>query len=347
MDLPTLLRARTLAVAGAVALAATAVVAGPASAKALSGPGHDTASVQNGILTITGTDTADNIVIGSDTQNMLVQFNNGSSDKAFGLNTFNAINVALGKADDRFVVQPSLFAQTLTVDGGDGADQIQTSFEPDVISGGSGSDSILSGGGIDRIDAGSGDDVVNGGQGNDTASLGSGNDTFVWNPGDGSDTVNGDHGTDTMLFNGSNANEVMSLSPNGQRSVFRRNVASIVMDMGSIETLNLNTFGGADSVAVDDMTGTGLRQANIDLGGADNQVDAVTVNGTANPDRVDVGTTGGAIEVNGLAAQTRVTHAEPTDHLQVTTLDGRDRVTVDGAALSLITIGADLGAGQA
>jgi hypothetical protein len=50
---------------------------------------------------------------------------------------------------------------------------------------------------------------------------------------------------------------------------------------------------------------------------------------------------------HGRLAQTRVTHPEPTDHLQVNTLDGRDRMSVDGAVLSLITVGANLGAGQA
>ncbi len=86
-----------------------------------------------------------------------------------------------------------------------------------------------------------------------------------------------------MIFNGSNANENMTLSANGPRARFFRDIGAITMDMHSVEQMNLAALGGADAVTINDMTGTGFRLANIDLGAAgagDGQVDTVTVNGT-------------------------------------------------------------------
>jgi len=88
--------------------------------------------------------------------------------------------------------------------------------------------------------------------------------------------------SDTLDFNGAGVDEKMSLSPIGERSLFVRDVATIRMDMDGVEQLDLTALGGADTVTVDDMTGTDLQQADIDLsaptGGGDGQPDAVTVN---------------------------------------------------------------------
>ena len=110
----------------------------------------------------------------------------------------------------------------------------------------------------DVLTGSKGSDRVNGGRGNDAAFLGAGDDTFVWNPGDGSDTVEGQAGTDTMLFNGANVAENIELSANGSRLRLFRDVASITMDTNGVEQVDLNTLGGADTVTVDDLTGTGV-----------------------------------------------------------------------------------------
>ena len=88
------------------------------------------------------------------------------------------------------------------------------------------------------------------------ALLGAGNDTFVWNPGDGSDIVEGQAGSDTLVFNGANINENFVISANGSRARLTRDVAGITMDMHGVETLDVNTLGGADTVTVNDLTGT-------------------------------------------------------------------------------------------
>src|SRR5207253_337169 len=115
---------------------------------------------------------------------------------------------------------------------------------------------INGGDGDDQIVGSSGDDFVLGGRGNDLALLGAGDDTFVWNPGDGSDTIEGQAGTDTMLFNGANVAEKVDISANGSRVRFTRDVANIVMDTNGVEVIDFRALGGADTVTVHDLSGT-------------------------------------------------------------------------------------------
>ncbi len=134
-----------------------------------------------------------------------------------------------------------------------------------TLDGGDGNDTLTGGDGADTLIGGNGNDVVAGGRGNDVASLGAGNDTFVWNPGDGSDVVEGGAGSDTLQFNGANVNEKIDISANGGRVRFFRDVANITMDLNSIETIKFTALGGADTIAVHDLSGTGVKQFAIDL----------------------------------------------------------------------------------
>src|SRR5277367_3678732 len=95
--------------------------------------------------------------------------------------------------------------------------------------------------------------------------MGKGDDTFVWNPGDGSDTVEGQAGTDTLLFNGSNASENFDISANGSRVSLFRDVGNVTMDLNGVEHIQLNAAGGADTVTVNDLSGTDVTQIAIDL----------------------------------------------------------------------------------
>src|SRR5262249_7158492 len=133
-----------------------------------------------------------------------------------------------------------------------------------------------------------GNDTFNGGQGTDTALMGAGDDTFVWNPGDGNDTVEGQDGFDTMLFNGANIAENINISANGERVLFTRNVANIVMDLDGVEHIQFNALGGADNITINDLSGTDVSQVDINLGTlagtGDGAADSVTVNQTAGND---------------------------------------------------------------
>ena len=218
-------------------------------------------------------------------------------------------------------------------------------------------DTINAGGGNDLIESGGGNDVVTGGPGNDTAILGSGRDTFIWNPGDGSDVVEGGSGTDTLVFNGANVNETMTLSANGTRTRLTRDVGNVVMDLNSMEDIDINARGGADNITIDDLTGTGVRQVAVDLSGTPGSgtgagaADVVTVNGTAGDDHITVSTSGNSAVVKGLAAQVTVTGAEPADRLVINGLGGNDTLTFNvaagGAPVSIFADGTDVGINQA
>ena len=71
------------------------------------------------------------------------------------------------------------------------------------------------------------------------------------------------------LFNGANINENINISANGSRAQFTRDVANITMDLNGVENIQFNALGGADTITVNDLTGTNVSQVNLDLGGND------------------------------------------------------------------------------
>ena len=107
-----------------------------------------------------------------------------------------------------------------------------------------------------------GDDLINGGDGNDIALMGAGDDTFVWNPGDDNDTLEGQDGFDTMDFNGANVAENITLSANGGRALFTRDIANVAMDLNDVESVNFDALGGADTITINDMSGTDVTEVN-------------------------------------------------------------------------------------
>ena len=234
--------------------------------------------------------------------------------------------------------------------GGDGNDMLTGGAGNDQVFGEAGNDTMIWNPG-DGSDTFEGADLVVGGRGNDVAFLGGGADTFVWNPGDGNDSVDGQAGVDTLLFNGANVNEKIDISANGSRARFTRDVANITMDLNSMETIDFNALGGADTITVNDLTGTGVKNVNIDLasppgsGTGDGQADTIIINATSGDDNIVVSTSGGVITVSGLAATVTITGAEAAnDRLVINGLGGDDVITASG--LSGIQLTADGGVGN-
>ena len=215
----------------------------------------------------------------------------------------------------------------LAVNGGAGNDVIDASA---IKAGQLVSLNINGGDGNDTITGSAGNDIVNGGRGNDVANLGAGDDTFVWNPGDGSDTVEGGKGTDTLLFNGANVNENVNISANGGRVLFTRDVANIAMDVNGVEHIDFNALGGADNITVNDLSGTGVNQVNLDLGANDGAADTVTINGTAGNDVITVTEHDGIITVSGLGQDINIADAGAGDRIVINGLDGDDVITASG-----------------
>ncbi len=222
-----------------------------------------------------------------------------------------------------------------------------------TVDGGAGNDTLLGSNGDDVLLGGDNNDFVDGQQGDDVAFLGGGDDSFQWDPGDGSDVVEGQADTDTMVFNGSGGDEIFEASANGQRLRFTRNLGNIVMDVDDVEVVDLNALGGADTITVNDLTGTDVVGFDGDLAGVlggtagDAQPDTVIVNGTNGPDNIDVTGAGTSASVAGLATQVNLTNSEgANDSLVVNALGGDDVVEATTLPAGVIKLTIDGGAGD-
>jgi Ca2+-binding RTX toxin-like protein len=219
-----------------------------------------------------------------------------------------------------------------------------------TVDGGAGNDTILGSNGVDTLLGGDGNDFVDGQQANDVAFLGAGDDVFQWDPGDGNDTVEGQDGSDTMLFNGANIAEKIDVSANGNRVRFTRDIANIAMDLNDVERIDFNALGGADTVTLNDLSGTDLTQINTDLaagGVGDGSADTIVVNGSNGNDTINVSGAGTSASVAGLAALVDVTNAEAAnDALVVNTLAGDDHVTASALVAGVIKLTIDGAAGN-
>jgi Ca2+-binding RTX toxin-like protein len=137
----------------------------------------------------------------------------------------------------------------------------------DTLLGGNGNDTLQGAAGNDLLLGENGDDTLIGGAGVDTMSGGRGDDVMVWNPGDGNDVLDGGSGFDTMLFNGSNGAETFNFSAtDGGGALFTRDLGNIKMDLTSTEKVTLNALGGADNIHINDPSGSGVTEFDINLG---------------------------------------------------------------------------------
>ena len=210
----------------------------------------------------------------------------------------------------------------------------------------------LNGGvGTDMLLGGAGNDLLVGAQGIDFGFGGAGDDTFVWNPGDASDVFEGEAGQDTMLFNGANATEQVDLSAVGPRLRFFRSPGNITMDCHEVESIQFNAFSGADMVNVNDLTGTGVTNVNLNLalltGQGDNEADTVIINGTAGNDVAAVTGTPAGVTVAGLPAAVNIVGGEQAlDQLVLRLLAGDDVAEASGLLDGLIKLTVEGGQGS-
>jgi Ca2+-binding RTX toxin-like protein len=246
----------------------------------------------------------------------------------------------------------------LVVAGGAGNDTLSAALLPAgnttlTLDGGAGNDVLLGSRGADRLLGGDGKDFVDGNQGNDVALLGAGDDVFQWDPGDGSDTVEGEAGTDTLVFNGANIAEKIDISANGERARLTRDVGNIVMDLNGVEHIQVNALGSVDTITVNDLTGTDVKQVAIDLstpagsGQGDGQPDKVIVNGTAGADHITVASSGASVVVNGLPAKVTIAGTEAAnDTLVVSGGAGNDAINASALNPGQINLTINGGAGN-
>ena len=272
----------------------------------------------------------------------------GTNDHIIVTGSTNGVNV-LGLSAEVTVVGAEQNVDELVINALGGDDLVDAS----AVQAGAMNLTLNGGAGNDVLIGGQGDDLLIGGPGNDTALCGAGDDTFVWNPGDGSDVVEGQGGQDTLIFNGANVDETIDLSANGQRLRFFRNVANITMDCNDVELVQFNALGGADTITVNDLSGTSVTRVELDLanprgsGVGDGQADTVIVNGTSGSDAVNVAGTPAGVSILGLAATVTVVGSDPTlDQLMINLLGGDDVLEASGLQAGVINLTVDGGLGD-
>jgi Ca2+-binding RTX toxin-like protein len=279
------------------------------------------------------------------------------SDAIAAAGSDGAIDVT-GLAATVSITNAEVANDTLAINALDGNDVVDASALAAqtialAIDGGAGADNLIGGAGVETLLGGDGNDSIDGNGGNDLALMGAGDDTFVWDPGDGSDTIEGQAGVDTMRFNGSAASEHVDLSANGNRLRFFRDAGNITMDTNDVETVDFNALGGADTITVNDLSGTDVHNVNADLAGTlggtvgDGLADSVIVNGTNGDDAITSAGRNGAVSVTGLAATVSVSNAEPAnDTLAINALGGDDVVDASALQASAIKLAIDGGDGD-
>jgi Ca2+-binding RTX toxin-like protein len=131
------------------------------------------ASLEGGVLTVTGTDATDRVNIGSRGGEIIVR--QGATFARFAAAAVDRIVVDAGGGHDLVSLQPAL-TKPATLNGGAGNDRLTGGGGDDALNGGDGNDGLSGGEGDDALDGGEGDDHLDGGGGADAISGGAGRD---------------------------------------------------------------------------------------------------------------------------------------------------------------------------
>jgi Ca2+-binding RTX toxin-like protein len=188
-----------------------------------------------------------------------------------------------------------------------------------------------------------GNDTITGAGGNDLAQMGDGADLFIGLAGHGNDTVEGGTGFDTLRFTASKLADGIGLLIDGTGASLFGNLEVIQLD--SIERVEIKALGGTDTITVGDLTGTGVTEVAIDLT-VDGKADSVSAAGTANDDIVEIAWSGGKIVVADLPADLSIANAGKTDLLSFDGGEGNDIINAGSLAAGKISLQILGGAGN-
>src|SRR5262249_8621654 len=128
-----------------------------------------------------------------------------------------------------------------------------------------------------------------------------------------------------------------------------RDVGNVTLDLNGVEVIDLNAGDGADTITVNNLSATDVREVDLDLT-LDGQADAVVINGTEGADvgQIAAFDNGTRIGANvGSSPVVNIVDAEATrDTLTVNALGGNDVVNASGLTANLIGLTINGGAGN-
>ncbi|MDP9188241.1 MAG: hypothetical protein M3O25_03215 [Actinomycetota bacterium] len=289
-----------------------------------------TTSFADGTLTVTGDAADDRVALRlSDGALQVDVGDDGIPDFEVTATEVQDISVSAGDGNDDVRLDES----------GGGLRQFDTFFD-----GGGGNDVLTGGRGRQVLLGGDGADTLNGLRGDDVSFAGGGDDVMVWSAGDGNDVLEGQDGRDVAAVSGTGAAEGYDIVPNGGRIRVLRELDGSELDGNDIEQIELDARRGADSIAVDELDGTGLEHLQLDLGGQlgtrapDGSADRVTVAGAGGADRLALTGGSGLADLDGLEHTLGLSRVETLDAVTVQGGSGRDvldAASFTGAQLTL------------
>jgi Ca2+-binding RTX toxin-like protein len=311
-----------------------------------------TAVFNTSLLTVTGDGNANAITVAADGSGNLTVTNNGTPvtiQVTAGTATktsLTTVNVDAKGGNDTILLDRSL--NVLDANGK------LVSAPGGTLRGGAGNDSIsaLTGGFVGGVvgnpivgnlvmDGGDGADFLNSGFGNDIMLGGGGNDILQWLPGTLIDTFDGGGGTDTAIIvgNGNNQGDAFVLAANPTvpgRVLFQRtNLIPFTIDINAVETVNMQTASGDDTVTVGNLAGTAVKTVVVDGGDGNDTVDGsataakMIVTGGAGNDTITGGS--GSDTLSGGTGLDTLDGGAGDDTLDDGVKDGRQDVLIGGS----------------
>jgi Ca2+-binding RTX toxin-like protein len=263
------------------------------------GPGADHLIGNEGNDRLTGAPGADD-VDGGNGNDVMIWNNGDGNDTNDGDAGADQVLITNGAADDQMKVSPLAGGRTLferannpfTVDIGTSENLTITSFSgndkletaagvtlpmnidagpgDDHITTGDGADVVQGGDGVDTLNGGAGGDRILGNPGNDVINGNAGDDTLVWNNGDGTDDMNGEDGLDRIENNLGAADDISQVKVLNGKVRYDRVNAPFGLNIATSEVLELNTFGGNDTLDVSPGVGAFLT-IDADAGAGDDR----------------------------------------------------------------------------
>ena len=113
------------------------------------------------------------------------------------------------------------------------------------------------------------------------------------------------------------------------------------MDLNGVEHIEVNARGSADTVTVNDLTGTGVNQVAIDLGaqpgspGGDGAADTIVINATNGNDAITIVNNNGIVTVSGLPEAVTISNFEANDRIVINGLGGDDAIVASGLGTAM------------
>ena len=204
-----------------------------------------TAVLSAGVLTVTGDNAANWIVISNPAAGQIRVSDNGFANV---IATFSAANV-----------------QKLALHGLDGADNLQNNISqtiPTTVYGGSGNDTIIGMNGADKLYGGNDNDMLIANNGNDSVYGGAGNDSIKG--GWGNDMLYGEAGNDTFetdMTALSDGNDVISGGSGTDHANYAPRQAPLSLTLDNVANDGNLAAGEADNILTDveNVTGSGAQ----------------------------------------------------------------------------------------